>query len=399
MNLDWGNAERSELVRASCRWKEGREGRQEGRREGRREGRGKGREDAVEERGVEARRRGEGGKNEGRRRQERGEKKGRRRGEGGKKEGRRRQERGEKKGRRREEEGKEEGRRREEGGEKRRRRRGGEEARERGVFGGLKERRGKGGGLEGWPPPLKGPPSREARGPTAVAASSSAALSKDIALSPMHCLAALSRCASVSFHLSCLEVGLLQSLDANFHSALPFTMWIVRPSHRKCVNLVRGLLGTDPRTPPSNSPHPPLLNFRSIWHRFSIDSTSISWFDPVSMPIDPEGGRARPIRRWGPQGLCLINPHNVDRGSVNGGFRTVIRVWFFPHFNQRAPNPSEFAPTCTRGPKRPKQTCTNSHPETLRCKLRTGTNLHKFAPPRGRRPSGGPTRSGGCKFG
>ena len=59
---------------------------------------------------------------------------------------------------------------------------------------------------------------------------------------------------------------------------------------------------------------------------------------------------------------------------------------------QRAPNPSEIAPTCTRGPKRPKQTCTNSRPEALVCKLRTGTNLHKFAPPRGRLPSGGPTR-------
>ena len=67
--------------------------------------------------------------------------------------------------------------------------------------------------------------------------------------------------------------------------------------------------------------------------------------------------------------------------------------------SQRAPNPSEFAPTCTRGPKKPKQTCTNSRPEALLCKLRTGTNLHKFAPPLGRHPSGGPTRSGGCKFG
>ena len=68
-------------------------------------------------------------------------------------------------------------------------------------------------------------------------------------------------------------------------------------------------------------------------------------------------------------------------------------------FVQRAPNPSEFAPACTRGPKRPKQTCTNSRPEALVCKLRTGTNLHKFAPPRGRLRSGGPTRGGGCKFG
>ena len=65
---------------------------------------------------------------------------------------------------------------------------------------------------------------------------------------------------------------------------------------------------------------------------------------------------------------------------------------------QRAPNPSEFAPTCTRGPKRPKQTCTNSRPEALICKLRTGTNLHKFAPPRGRHPSGGPTRGGGVQI-
>ena len=46
---------------------------------------------------------------------------------------------------------------------------------------------------------------------------------------------------------------------------------------------------------------------------------------------------------------------------------------------QRAPNPSEFAPTCTKGPKRPKQTCTNSRSEALVCKLRTGTNLHEFA--------------------
>ena len=51
------------------------------------------------------------------------------------------------------------------------------------------------------------------------------------------------------------------------------------------------------------------------------------------------------------------------------------------------------------GPQRPKQTCTNSRPETLVCKLQTGTNLHKFALPPGRHPSGGPTRGGGCKFG
>ena len=65
---------------------------------------------------------------------------------------------------------------------------------------------------------------------------------------------------------------------------------------------------------------------------------------------------------------------------------------------QRAPNPSKFAPTCARRPKRPKQTCTNSRPQALIYKLRTGTHLHKFAPPRGRHSSGGPTRGGGVQI-
>ena len=34
-------------------------------------------------------------------------------------------------------------------------------------------------------------------------------------------------------------------------------------------------------------------------------------------------------------------------------------------------------------------------PHALICELRTGTNLHKFAPPRGRHPSRGPPRGGG----
>ena len=54
--------------------------------------------------------------------------------------------------------------------------------------------------------------------------------------------------------------------------------------------------------------------------------------------------------------------------------------------NQRAPNPSKFAPTCARRPKRRKQTCTNSRPQALVYKLQTGTNLHKLVP-RGRHPS------------
>ena len=48
------------------------------------------------------------------------------------------------------------------------------------------------------------------------------------------------------------------------------------------ITLVRGLLGTDPPGPTleSASPSPPQ---GSIWHRFSIDSTSIRRFDPISM--------------------------------------------------------------------------------------------------------------------
>ena len=62
-------------------------------------------------------------------------------------------------------------------------------------------------------------------------------------------------------------------------------------------------------------------------------------------------------------------------------------------------HPSKIPPTCTRRPKRPKQTCTNSRPHALVCELQTGTNLHKFAPPHGRHPIRGPTGGGRCKFG
>ena len=48
-----------------------------------------------------------------------------------------------------------------------------------------------------------------------------------------------------------------------------------------CI-VVRGFLGTDPPdlTLESASPSPE----RSIWHRLDMDSTSISWFDPISVP-------------------------------------------------------------------------------------------------------------------
>ena len=65
--------------------------------------------------------------------------------------------------------------------------------------------------------------------------------------------------------------------------------------------LVRGLLGTDPRTPPSNPPRPQ----GSIWHRNRVKSGNRCRIDAESTP---EEGRARWIRGWGPGGLCLINP-------------------------------------------------------------------------------------------
>ena len=64
--------------------------------------------------------------------------------------------------------------------------------------------------------------------------------------------------------------------------------------------LVRGLLGTDPADLTLESALPSLPQ-GSIWHRFNIDSTSISWCDPISMPN-------RPLKRGG-------------RGGFEGGVR------------------------------------------------------------------------------
>ena len=50
---------------------------------------------------------------------------------------------------------------------------------------------------------------------------------------------------------------------------------------------------------------------------------------------------------------------------------------------QTRPNSHLTAPDASR---KPKQTCTNSHPHALFCELQTGTNLPKFAPRR-KRPS------------
>ena len=84
------------------------------------------------------------------------------------------------------------------------------------------------------------------------------------------------------------------------------------------ARFVRGLLGTGPPDPPSNTPRPPLLR-----GRFGIDSTSIRHRNRVKSGIDvgsmlnrceidaksiPEERRARRIRGWGPAALCLINP-------------------------------------------------------------------------------------------
>ena len=70
--------------------------------------------------------------------------------------------------------------------------------------------------------------------------------------------------------------------------------------------LVRGLLGTDPWTPPSNPSRPPLLMGRfgidsvSIPRRFDIDFLILPYFDAK---LTAEEGRARRIRGWG-WGAC-----------------------------------------------------------------------------------------------
>ena len=74
---------------------------------------------------------------------------------------------------------------------------------------------------------------------------------------------------------------------------------------------MRGLLGTDPPDPTleSASPSPPQ---GSIWHRFSIDSTSIQHRFPdltlFRCRIDAESMPNRPLRRGG-------------RGGFEGGVR------------------------------------------------------------------------------
>ena len=86
-----------------------------------------------------------------------------------------------------------------------------------------------------------------------------------------------------------------------------------RDRSSSCIHLspppriVRGLLGTDPPdlTLESASPSPPQ---GSIRHRFDIDSTSISWFDPISMPNRP----LRRGRRVGSKGPVPIKPHTIQ---------------------------------------------------------------------------------------
>ena len=73
--------------------------------------------------------------------------------------------------------------------------------------------------------------------------------------------------------------------------------------------IVRGLLGTGPRTPPSNPPRPPLLK-GSIWHRNRVKSGNRCWIDAE---LTSEEGRARQIRGWGLGGLCLINPSQASQ--------------------------------------------------------------------------------------
>ena len=92
---------------------------------------------------------------------------------------------------------------------------------------------------------------------------------------------------------------------------------MVGPRPGELSRIVRGLLGTGQSDPAleSASPSP---SWGSIWHR--IGSGSNQEIDVESMPnrcwIDakstPEEGKARRIRGWGPGGLCLINPSQLQ---------------------------------------------------------------------------------------
>ena len=78
-----------------------------------------------------------------------------------------------------------------------------------------------------------------------------------------------------------------------------------------------------------------------------------------------------------PQAGHSIEPMKLTASWDNAGRHcaTLAAQFEIPcHENpnlQRAPSPSKFTPTCVRGPKRPKQTCTNLRPHALLCELQS----------------------------
>ena len=80
--------------------------------------------------------------------------------------------------------------------------------------------------------------------------------------------------------------------------------------------VVRGLLGTGPpdctleSASPSSAPH------GSIWHRFDIDSTSISWFALFRCQIDPWGGEDKADSRVGSGGPVPNKPLTALRARI-----------------------------------------------------------------------------------
>ena len=110
-----------------------------------------------------------------------------------------------------------------------------------------------------------------------------------------------------SILLCCGSLVLGRSATARLENDVEFlTLFTCQRKHNCSCEVFFGTGHPDP-TLESASPSPPQ---GSIWHRFNIDSISISWFDPTSMPNRPlRRGRARQIWGWGPGGLCQKKPH------------------------------------------------------------------------------------------
>ena len=85
------------------------------------------------------------------------------------------------------------------------------------------------------------------------------------------------------------------------------------------------------------------------------------------------------VRRRAHRLFCPVNRPVVPGSTGPSPEQKVYVCVPFPLPSHWAPNPSEFAPTCTRHPKRPKQTCTNPPPTPLSVcseQEQTYTNSH-----------------------